>query len=536
MADPKIKVEIGAVADGLIKNVDGSIRSLEQLQRELDDLDKKLRTAADPTEIVQLNQQIGALKVGMQSLRTAGIDPLTRAQSNYNSVGVDFARIIQDAPFGIIGVSNNITQLASSFQAARASGQSFKSILGSVFSAGNAVTLGISAITTALVLYEQGLFGAKEGLDDLKQAQDDYNDSLKETDRILGREVLAQFLKDVGLSETQNLGGRLIDVPTFKTAEEVITRLDGKIKTLRKGELDLLAKFLKTEISEALRDVANAENELGKELAQDDLKLYRGILNQVNTELSFYKDSTESAKESSKKLKFEVDELKRSFEDLSNLPTLGLPGQNLEDLARRLRARREELQTGGLVDPNSLQNAIANAPGISTTLPITGIATQFQTEADKIKLTVEDLSQAFTGLGSLIGKAFENPQLGTFLGQFATFAAKLIATNFKIAGSNAVAGATSAAAATGPAAPFTLAGFIAASLGLVASAFSAFGGGRGSAGSFSGASGVSAGTSFAGAGQGLQFDRSLNLVGEFRVKGQDLVYVLNEANSRNQRG
>jgi hypothetical protein len=54
-------------------------------------------------------------------------------------------------------------------------------------------------------------------------------------------------------------------------------------------------------------------------------------------------------------------------------------------------------------------------------------------------------------------------------------------------------------------------------------------------GSFSG-SGVSQGMSFAGAGVGMQFDRSLNLVGEFRVKGQDLVYVFNEASSKNQRG
>jgi len=54
-------------------------------------------------------------------------------------------------------------------------------------------------------------------------------------------------------------------------------------------------------------------------------------------------------------------------------------------------------------------------------------------------------------------------------------------------------------------------------------------------GSFSG-SGVSQGMSFAGGGTGMQFDRSLNLVGEFRVKGQDLVYVFNEASSKNQRG
>jgi hypothetical protein len=60
--------------------------------------------------------------------------------------------------------------------------------------------------------------------------------------------------------------------------------------------------------------------------------------------------------------------------------------------------------------------------------------------------------------------------------------------------------------------------------------------GLGGGGSFS-TSGVSGGTTFSGQGAtGLQFDRSLQLAGEFRVKGQDLVYVFNEASTRNQRG
>jgi hypothetical protein len=60
--------------------------------------------------------------------------------------------------------------------------------------------------------------------------------------------------------------------------------------------------------------------------------------------------------------------------------------------------------------------------------------------------------------------------------------------------------------------------------------------GLGGGGSFS-TSGVSGGTTFSGQGAtGLQFDRSLQLSGEFRVKGQDLVYVFNEASTRNQRG
>jgi archaellum component FlaC len=556
MADPKITVEIGAVADGLIKNVDGSIRSLEQLQRELDDLDKKLRTSADPTEIIQLNQQIGALKVGMQSLRTAGIDPLTRAQSTYNGVGIEFARIIQDAPFGIIGVSNNITQLATSFQNARNSGQSFTKILGSVFSSGNLLTLGISAITTALVLYEQSTQGAVKETDLLKDSYDDLADSAEnaakkisairfaddkikeEIDRILELDSSFSFVTASAqqLTEITNRAFAKLDREQLNAFKSGLNELADD--QLRKVGNELgLTRIEVINFVNSLKGNDDAFESLNPKV-RDAISSYNRLSNQVNLalgQLEFYKDSTDKAKESTTKLKVQVDDLKKSFEDLSKLPRIGLPGQNLEDLARQLRARRKQLQEGGRVDPNSLQSAIANAPGISTILPTTGIASQFQEEADKIKLTVDELAGAFTGLGSLIGKAFENPQLGTFLGQFASFAAKLIATNFKIAGSNAVAGATSAAAATGPAAPFTLAGFIAASLGLVASAFSAFGGGGRT--SFSGASGVSGGTTFSGQGAtGLQFDRSLQLAGEFRVKGQDLVYVFNEASTRNQRG
>jgi len=556
MADPKITVEIGAVADGLIKNVDGSIRSLEQLQRELDDLDKKLRTSADPTEIVQLNQQIGALKAGMQSLRTAGLDPLIKAQSSYNSVGIDFARIIQDAPFGIIGVSNNITQLASSFGAARASGQSFTKILGSVFSSGNLLTLGISAITTALVLYEQSTQGAVKETDLLKDSYDDLADSAEnaskkisairfaddkikeEIDRILELDSSFSFVTASAqqLTEITNRAFAKLDREQLNAFKSSLNELADD--QLRKVGNELgLTRIEVINFINSLKGNDDAFESLNPKV-RDAISSYNRLSNQVtlaSDQLEFYKNSTDKTKESTTKLKVQVDDLKRSFEDLSNLPKIGLPGENLEDLARRLRARRQQLQEGGRVDPNSLQNAIANAPGISTILPTTGIANQFQEEADKIKLTVDELAGAFTGLGSLIGKAFENPQLGTFLGQFASFAAKLIATNFKIAGSNAVAGATSAAAATGPAAPFTLAGFIAASLGLVASAFSAFGGGGRT--SFSGASGVSGGTTFSGQGAtGLQFDRSLQLSGEFRVKGQDLVYVFNEASTKNQRG
>ncbi len=85
MANPRIEVEIGAKVEGLSAGVN-------QATSQLDKLGKSAQSTAPQ------------------------IQKLTQATAGYNSIGTDFARIIQDAPFGIIGIGNNITQLAGSFQ------------------------------------------------------------------------------------------------------------------------------------------------------------------------------------------------------------------------------------------------------------------------------------------------------------------------------------------------------------------------------------------------------------------------------------
>jgi predicted PurR-regulated permease PerM len=119
MANPRIEVEIGA-------NVAGLTAGVNTATGQLNNLGKAAQTTAPQ------------------------IQKLTQATSGYNSIGTDFARIIQDAPFGIIGVGNNITQLAGSFQTLKNTTGSTKAALtqafSSIFSSGNALILGIFII------------------------------------------------------------------------------------------------------------------------------------------------------------------------------------------------------------------------------------------------------------------------------------------------------------------------------------------------------------------------------------------------------
>jgi hypothetical protein len=540
MANPRIEVEIGAVIDGLRKGFGESVKIIETLEKQALDLDKALKAATDLPEIQSLNQRLAQTKAALSQLKSAGVDPLTKATSQYNSVGIEFSRIIQDAPFGIIGVGNNITQLAGSFQQLRSTststGAALKTAFASIISPTNLLVLGVSAVTTALTLYSQSAIGAKGPINDLKQAQDDYNDSLKETDKLLGAEVFGQFLKEVGLVERQNIGGRLIDVPTFESAIEVVDKLSGKISTLRKGELELLSNFFQTQISESLRTAANNSDEWVKKLSQEDINLYQGLLNKVNVQLGFYKLNTEKSTKSTSNLNTEVEKLNRNFTDLAALPSLGLPREGDIDA---LRKRFQQIQEGGNVGQTGnefIQNAIEQikSQGIITSLPISQIAIDFDQVADQVKLRVEDLSEAFNGLGSLIGRAFKNPQFGNFLGQFAQFVTKVVAGAFAVAKANAVAGATQSSLFTGPAAVFTLPAFIAGAVGLVASAFASI---KGSSGVGGGSVASSSATSFIGGGaQGGLFQQNRDVSGEFVVRGSDLVYVLGQAGNRINKG
>ena len=122
MANPKIEVEIGAVIDGLRSGFGESVKIIETLEKQALELEQALKAATTLPEIQGLNAKLSQTKSALTQLKTSGIDPLTKATSNYNAVGVNFSRLIQDAPFGIIGVGNNITALAESFQQAGAQG------------------------------------------------------------------------------------------------------------------------------------------------------------------------------------------------------------------------------------------------------------------------------------------------------------------------------------------------------------------------------------------------------------------------------
>jgi hypothetical protein len=488
---------------GLIEQLTAKAKALKV---SLSQATNEQQIAAFNAELEQTNQELARLNsLGKSFANTSAqsFDKFRVSAGAASGSAIAFNRVIQDAPFGIIGVANNIQQLAEQFSALRATststGAAVKSFFTSLISPANLAILAVSAVTAALTAYALSAEQTKSPVEELKDAQDNFNKSLKDTNLLLGQGLLNQLLKDVGLLKTENLGGRLVDVPAFETAGQVVDALSDKINNLRKGELELLEGFLTEQIATATRAFANANDSVIKSLATDDINLYRGILQKVNQQLDFYKTKSDSAKDSAEGLNRVLDEQILILERFGNQAEFA--SKKLEELLKyeapekplEIKIEIDESQLEGLELPKlglglveTFEKQISDLQELIRVTSDPEALARYQDQLKSAqnglsallgnsKLQVEDLAQAFTGLGSVIGRAFNNPQLGTFLGEFLRFAAKLVAANFKIAGSNAVAGASQAAAATGPAAPLTLPAFIAGALGVVAAAFAAFG-------------------------------------------------------------
>jgi hypothetical protein len=152
MSNPRIEVDVVANVAGVASGVSAATSQLE-----------KLGNAAQST--------------------APKVESLTKATSRYNGVGIDFARVIQDAPFGIIGVGNNIQQLAQSFSTLGNAGDSLSSkvklAFGAIFSSGNLLILGVSALTTALtILQQKGFFDSEKSAKSLADRLKDYEETL----------------------------------------------------------------------------------------------------------------------------------------------------------------------------------------------------------------------------------------------------------------------------------------------------------------------------------------------------------------------
>ena len=629
MANPRIEVEIGANVVGLTNGVNTATGQLD-----------KLGKAAQAT--------------------APQVQKLTQATQGYNSVGVDFARIIQDAPFGIIGVGNNITQLAGSFQVLKnqtgSTSAALKSAFGSIFSSGNALILGISLLTTAFtILQQKGFFKTEEDAKSLDEALKEYQDTLNgvaaatlkgaqdaqkelavlkslelqatntaiSTDkRLQAVEQLQKQYPDYfgNLTKEQILNGQVGDT-YLKVAANLLAKAKAQAATNQIAEngIELLRietkledqraqRLLKTADAQAqidaliekrqkegfltqgdlqrydtlIKSINNANDSLSEEatlkgeitrINKENVQLTQEITKQIQAGATFTKETKQQTKERAD----ETDRIKRTFEDISKLEfldtaklertgaffegveqqlvsiesgvarTRGIYTQNVAAITKSNEEFIASLQGSG-ISVDQFYAAIANGAAAGFTSLETFVTSLAETQAfinDTFKIleagtesTIGDVAFAIgdaLASGGNVVKAAGAALLGGLAGVLNQLGQLAIGTGLAIAGIKKALQTLNPAVAIGAGiALVALAGFVsskAKSLG------SSGGGGGGGGGSSVGGSGVGGGSSFTGGGaQGGLFEQNRDVSGEFVVKGQDLVYVLGQANNKINKG
>jgi hypothetical protein len=219
-------------------------------------------------------------------LRSTVVPGVNQASNALTNLG----RIAQDAPFGFIGIQNNINPLLESFQRLRAetgsTGGAFRA-LGSSLVGAAGLGLAVSLLTSALTMFSMSSNGAKESLTGLAKAVDEANKKAgeelarvqvlnavitdttrKQSERSSAAKELSGILKDLNINMTQEviLNGRVTEA-TQRATQAIIERGKARAIEARIGELSSQQLARDTKKAELNTKLTETQKKLNQQLA-----------------------------------------------------------------------------------------------------------------------------------------------------------------------------------------------------------------------------------------------------------------------------
>lgn len=192
------------------------IKSIAQLEAQIESLEKELSTTTDFATLKRLNQQIAVTRTQLNNLKVVGfesslgkinpaatnaakgIEKVTSASRAGGAALTDINRVIQDSAFGFVGIQNNITELPGKFRAlsaaAKESGQTVGKVLLSTLLGPAGIGTAISVITSALTFaavgfgaWTRGFTNSSKAAKDATSVLDEYNKLVQSVGGEVGR-------------------------------------------------------------------------------------------------------------------------------------------------------------------------------------------------------------------------------------------------------------------------------------------------------------------------------------------------------------
>jgi hypothetical protein len=178
----KLEVEIGADNSEFknkIKEVEFDIKQLSKVK--LDQIKLGLDTKLIDSQIKDAKMSLKTLQTTLKDTGTS-FTKLNKPVQNGGNTLMQFSRIAQDAPFGIMGIGNNITATAESFahlsSSAGGTGNALKAVAASVTGVGG-ILLAVSLVTSALTYMSQNGITVSDVFNKLTGTFSEYGAALK---------------------------------------------------------------------------------------------------------------------------------------------------------------------------------------------------------------------------------------------------------------------------------------------------------------------------------------------------------------------
>lgn len=218
MAGGKLTVQIGADITDFerkLKEVEFDIKELSKVK--LDRLKLGLDTTEINRNIKSAKDSLSTLKATAESTGNAFSKSLSPKVANGSNALMQFSRIAQDAPYGIIGIGNNITATAESFSYLKAqtgsTGGALKALASSLMGTGG-ILLGVSLLTTGLTLLSQSGLSVGDVIDKITGKFDAFGESIKDASikasESVGAEIVTlKTLVSIAQDETKSRKDRL---------------------------------------------------------------------------------------------------------------------------------------------------------------------------------------------------------------------------------------------------------------------------------------------------------------------------------------
>lgn len=165
-------------------------KSLSVLERQLKVFKDGIKNSTDPGRILVLNNAIkateGQLLTARNAINGVGFNKFSSGSNQAAFALTNLGRVAQDAPFGFIGIQNNLNPLLESFQQLKAqsgsTGGALKA-LGQALIGPAGLGIALSLVSAGILLYQQYQQRANKTTNDAKKAADEYINSLGQLDQ-----------------------------------------------------------------------------------------------------------------------------------------------------------------------------------------------------------------------------------------------------------------------------------------------------------------------------------------------------------------